>query len=85
MGGYDAVGCGQDIALGSLYATKKLDDFSDPEAAVETALEAAEGYSAGVRRPFKILFLEHEQPVPKTSRRNTPTQPNTGTVVRRGI
>jgi hypothetical protein len=68
--GYDAVGCGQDIALGSLYATKKSDGFSDPEVAVETALEAAEGYSAGVRRPFKILLLEHEQPVPKTSRRN---------------
>jgi hypothetical protein len=58
--GYHAVGCGDDIALGSLFATKKLSKFANPEGAVELALEAAEGYSAGVRRPFKIMFLPSE-------------------------
>lgn len=28
---YDAVGCGQDVALGALYATRKLDGFASPK------------------------------------------------------
>ena len=32
---YDAIGCGQDVALGSRYATKKLDGCADPQAASE--------------------------------------------------
>jgi len=50
---YAAVGCGQDIALGSMYSTK-----GQPiEDRIRIALEAAEEYSAGVRGPFNILKL----------------------------
>lgn len=50
---YAAVGCGQDIALGSMFSTK-----GQPiEQRIRTALEAAEEYSAGVRGPFNILKL----------------------------
>jgi ATP-dependent protease HslVU (ClpYQ) peptidase subunit len=59
--GYDAVGCGEDIAKGALFASKKHNKLGDAEGTVRTALEAAEGYSAGVRGPFKILFMESGQ------------------------
>jgi hypothetical protein len=50
---YAAVGCGQDIALGSLYATPDL----PATVRVEMALTAAEHHSAGVRAPFTVLAL----------------------------
>lgn len=46
--GYAAVGCGEDLALGALHATRQL----KPEKRIEVALEAAERFSGGVRRPF---------------------------------
>jgi len=49
--GYEAVGCGGNIAIGALYATPKM----AAEKRVRTALEAAEQNSAGVRGPFLIL------------------------------
>lgn len=54
--GYDAIGCGGDFALGSLFETqgKKL----QPKQRVERALQCAEKFSAGVRGPFTILKLE---------------------------
>lgn len=55
--GYDAVGCGEDIALGSLYATE---DMVDGKARVSRALHAAEAHSAGVRGPFSVLSLQSE-------------------------
>lgn len=45
--GYDAVGCGEDIANGSLFSTK-----GKPVDRLRMALEAAERHSAGVRGPF---------------------------------
>lgn len=48
---YAAVGCGRDIALGSMFSTHDL----EPEDRIQVALEAAEQFSAGVRRPFHIL------------------------------
>lgn len=51
--GIMAVGCGDDIALGSLYTTAKID--MNPEERIHMALEAAERYSAGVRSPFNII------------------------------
>ena len=51
--GFDACGCGQDIALGSMYSTKTL----KPEARITKALEAATQFSAGVRPPFLIKSL----------------------------
>jgi hypothetical protein len=47
---FDAVGCGADIAVGSLYSTDKL----SPAKRLTVALEAAEMFSAGVRGPFLI-------------------------------
>lgn len=45
-----AVGCGREIALGSLYSTT-----GNPVERLTTALKAAERFSAGVRRPFLVL------------------------------
>ncbi|WP_213308213.1 hypothetical protein [Paraburkholderia sacchari] len=50
---FSACGCGQDLALGSLYSTVGL----DAEQRVTTALCAAARFSAGVREPFKIETL----------------------------
>jgi len=49
--GYDAIGCGHDIAKGAMYAGKNI---KDPSKRIITALEAAEEFSSGVRRPFYI-------------------------------
>jgi ATP-dependent protease HslVU (ClpYQ) peptidase subunit len=54
---YDAVGCGDLIALGALRAMDR-DTSLSPSGRVMTALEAAEDYSAGVRGPFHIECLE---------------------------
>lgn len=48
---FAAVGCGAPIAHGALHATEGM----APERRIRTALEAAERFSAGVRRPFMIL------------------------------
>lgn len=51
---YAAVGCGDQIALGSMYAS---DHIADGKARVELALKASERFSAGVRGPFHIEAL----------------------------
>lgn len=48
--GYDACGCGEDIALGSLFSTKG----KSPRERIKKALEAAAYHSAGVSAPFKV-------------------------------
>ncbi|MEU7403823.1 hypothetical protein [Streptomyces sp. NPDC044948] len=50
---YAAVGCGDELALGALYATAKLG--MDPGPRLTTALLAAERFSAGVRGPFTLV------------------------------
>jgi len=50
---YTATGCGNDIAMGALFANGHL----KPEERILQALEAAEQFSAGVRRPFVIKQL----------------------------
>lgn len=50
--GFDACGCGSDVAQGVLFATKDR----DPNERINLALTAAETFSAGVRGPF---FIEH--------------------------
>lgn len=50
MGGFDACGCGESYALGSLMETEAL----EPRDRVRRALEAAEILSAGVKSPFYI-------------------------------
>jgi hypothetical protein len=47
---YAAVGCGADLALGSLHTT--LDFEMTPSERIDAALLAAERFSAGVRGPF---------------------------------
>lgn len=49
--GYDAVGCGRAVALGSLYESSS----QDPVTRVRNALEAAAYFCDGVRPPFTIL------------------------------
>jgi hypothetical protein len=56
--GFHAVGCGDRIALGSLYSTQG----HPPRARVRLALEAAERFSAGVRGPFVVLTSSEEWP-----------------------
>lgn len=52
--GFDAAGCGHDIACGALYATSG----QTPMRRIQTALAAAERLNAGVRGPFTILKLK---------------------------
>ena len=47
---FDAIGCGAELALGALHATRD----KPPADRVVMALEAAEAFSAGVRRPFRV-------------------------------
>jgi hypothetical protein len=48
---YEAVGCGTDIAMGSLHATGEHTTMYAVQR-IKAALEAAEEFSAGVRGPF---------------------------------
>jgi ATP-dependent protease HslVU (ClpYQ) peptidase subunit len=51
--GFAAVGCGDQIALGALFATAETE--LSPRRRVLRALTAAERFSAGVRGPFVCL------------------------------
>ena len=51
---FDSVGCGYYYALGAMYESD-TGVLSDPKIRIERALEAAENFSGGVRRPFIIL------------------------------
>jgi hypothetical protein len=53
--GFDACGCGADLALGSLYSSQQM---IDPKKRLHMALSAAEHFSAGVRAPFHIVGLK---------------------------
>jgi len=50
---YESIGCGDNYALGCLYA---LENIELPiEEKIKKSLEAAEEFSTGVRRPFKLI------------------------------
>ncbi len=49
---FDAIGCGSELALGSLWTTQEMD--LTPEVRLTWSLQAAERFSAGVRGPFVI-------------------------------
>jgi hypothetical protein len=49
--GYMAIGCGDDLALGSLHGSV----WMPPRRRVKVALEAAAHHSAGVCPPFKVV------------------------------
>lgn len=52
--GFDACGCGIEIAQGALYAS----EGQDAEKRAKMALRAAERFSAGVRGPFVVEVLD---------------------------
>lgn len=56
---FAAIGCGANVALGALYATKNSNVH--PTNRIEIALSAAAEYSAGVRGPFHIVQLPATQ------------------------
>lgn len=56
---FASVGCGEDIALGSLYSTKNSPFKSEER--IKLALESAEHFNTAVRRPFIILKLERRK------------------------
>lgn len=49
--GFDAVGCGRDVAIGALAVTPK----QPPRRRILTALKAAEDFNAAVRGPFAVV------------------------------
>jgi len=53
---YDVCGCGSSYALGSLATNQS----SNPEQIVLKALQIAEKFSGGVRRPFRVVILKGE-------------------------
>ncbi len=57
--GFDACGCGEDLARGSLWTTQMTAvPHLLPVERIKTALAAAEAFSAGVRSPFLIEELD---------------------------
>lgn len=50
---FDAVGCGEDLLLGSLHTTDHYQ--MTPEERLTIALDAASTFSAGVAKPYTIL------------------------------
>ena len=53
---FSSVGCGQDVALGAMYATQDIK--LSPKERIKLALNAAEEFSLGVRGPFIFETLE---------------------------
>lgn len=56
LDGLDAVGCGSEYALGSLFAN--LETELSAEQKINSALKSAAYFSAGVSEPFNILATE---------------------------
>ncbi|GAA5196193.1 hypothetical protein GCM10023322_64560 [Rugosimonospora acidiphila] len=54
--GFAAVGCGDQVALGALYAT--ADTGMKPRKRIKVALSAAERFSAAVRSPFVCMSIK---------------------------
>ncbi len=59
ISGFNAVGCGAQIALGALEAYATVGAICiNPEERVRLALRAAEVWSAGVRAPFHVVSTD---------------------------
>jgi ATP-dependent protease HslVU (ClpYQ) peptidase subunit len=56
---YSAVGCGQDLCLGAMFANGHL----PPQERLTNALSAASKFSGGVCAPFNIVKLDAEKEV----------------------
>lgn len=59
-GKFMAVGCGDQVALGAMYAAHRKE--KNPERLAKIALEAAAEYSAFVRGPFTFKTLRKGLP-----------------------
>ena len=62
--GFASVGCGKDVAMGSLITTTTY--FSEnlsPKEHIQFALEAAEKNCCGVQRPFRIINTKNEEEI----------------------
>lgn len=59
--GFCSVGCGSDVAMGSLITTKDMDISIINK--IELALTAAETYCCGVQRPFRIINTKNEEEI----------------------
>ena len=61
---YDAVGCGEDYAMGAFHSMEEINDYFDikegitPKQRMEVALRAAVKFSAGVQEPFNFVQTE---------------------------
>jgi hypothetical protein len=55
--GYHAIGSGDDLALGVLYASQQIEALL-PEQRIRLALEAAAFHNATVRPPFLLEYIE---------------------------
>lgn len=55
---YHAIGCGGDLALGSMYASGTTSLHMKPAEHIELALSAAAQWSAYVRAPFHVEILK---------------------------
>lgn len=53
LDGFDACGCGSQVALGALCVTEDM----KPEQRIISVLQAAERYNTGVRSPFNIVNI----------------------------
>ena len=61
LDGIAAVGCGEQVAMGSLITTTKYYPNLKPSQHITYALEAAEKYCCGVQRPFRIINTKNEE------------------------
>lgn len=59
--GICAVGCGREVAMGSLITTIGMD--IPPQDKIVMALKAAEQYCCGVQRPFRILCTDEREEI----------------------
>ena len=56
MNGFDSVGSGREIAIGSLHILNPMDNFT-PEEKIIKSLEAAATYNSAVCAPFKVVCV----------------------------
>lgn len=56
---YEACGCGEDYALGSLYSTKDKD--MSPEDRIHLALQSATEFSVGVGAPYYVVNSRNDK------------------------
>lgn len=58
---YDAIGCGSELVMGSLFSTDPIID--DTKVKLHIALKAAVEFSGGVRGPFTYIASKMIKPI----------------------